>query len=1295
MERMDYWLSNDHQKAKGISRICVKTIGGFAIFAILSVSSALAQQRYEFQASEYVSTDDNRAPQSAFSYDMDKNCFTINARGANNIAFKMSSDVSNKYFICPDQQYYVIEGTNLSTSATSSYVWWFNGVNRGSQEPANAYYTTASGRTLVVWNIAQNSLMSSGMDFTESSILISAHGQSFINAQGLTSTSSSSTIHRVDYLEKYGIATLYPELQSRLGYTEKSLTTEIRRKLETTIQEAQQKLQTGKSKSLQAAVDEALAVVASLSATSYAEAYKALHPLQNALLSSVLNEAVESADVFPGGLHVKQSSLHTYVLFYADHVVRILKSRSILADIDKLSMSVIRSFDGSQNVTADLTDDEIITVTNGNITIQVNREDGHISAFRADGSSLIREQSYGTSFKERSHVNEYDRFTIRSTFALDKDEYIFGMGQIQDDKLNRRGCTLDLEQWNMRVCIPYFQSSKNYGLFWDNYSPSTFSDNYVDTYFESTGSEIDYYILAGDDSQGVMTAMRWLTGDARMMPLWNFGLYQSKERYKSASETMGIIQKYRELHVPIDCVVQDWQYWGNNSQWNALEFLNSSFSNYQQMINSVHNNHAHLLISVWANFGSNTKPFAELEKLGRLIHVTSYPSDATVYPYDVWSDRARDIYWKYMYNGLVSKGVDAYWMDSTEPDYARKSDSEMDYLSDCGRTWRIMRNSFVLGHVSGVYQHHREQQATDAQLAQKRVSILTRSGFAGQQRYAAQTWSGDISASWETLRKQIPAALGFTTCGIPYWNNDNGAFFVGYQWGDNGPFSDPKYRSLYLRWTQFSTFTGMLRFHGSGHNCEIWQMGQQGDASGDFDQVLKYIKMRYSLLPYIYSTSWQITHHQRSLMTALPLAFNADRQCYDQKYEYMFGDAFLVCPVVNEGQTITHNYLPAGQQWIDFWTGEQLEGGQTVTKQASIDVIPLYVKAGSIVPWGPEVEWSNQKPWDSLELRVYPGQDGDFTLYEDEFDNYNYEQGAYTEIPMHWDDARRTLTIGAREGKGFDGMLRERQFNIVLVNGLRGIGDAHATSFSATIRYVGEEVSVVLPEEFQAEVKEDCTNEYIQNPSFEADGRALTALMPKGWKGNINTSWYGVNVGGGNDNPAATDGTYLFGVWDGSTNKQARIHQSITLPAGDYRLTVDMQASNRTTADRVGKQRLFAGDNVAYFRDQVLSAGQGDLIPLQTVSLSFSVPAGGETLSIGVDTSDAPHETWYKIDNFRLYRILQQAAILDPTDAISLPRVSLPSSSATYDLNGRLISKGEKQPGMIVIKGGKKLYSAH
>ena len=392
-------------------------------------------------------------------------------------------------------------------------------------------------------------------------------------------------------------------------------------------------------------------------------------------------------------------------------------------------------------------------------------------------------------------------------------------------------------------------------------------------------------------------------------------------------------------------------------------------------------------------------------------------------------------------------------------------------------SFRKVRNAYPLMSVGGVYDHQR------AVSSDKRVFILTRSGFLGQQRYGANVWSGDVGSSWETLRNQVPAGLNFSLCGMPHWNNDIGGFFAGQynkSWNDGTAPKNPLYQELYVRWLQFGTFTPMMRSHGADTPREIYQFGQKGEPV--YDAIEKMIRLRYALLPYIYSTSWDVSHRQSTFMRALVMDFPKDKKVWDMNDEYMFGKAFLVAPVLeaqytpekvvkvdeesgwnreNAGKTgneavvadftgkkSTELYLPASTVWYDFWTNEKIKGGREITRETTLDLIPLYIKAGSIVPFGPDVQYATEKPWDNLVLRVYPGADGSFVLYEDEFDNYNYEKGAYTEIPMSWDDSSRRLTLGTRKGE-YKGMLQSRGFTVVLPDGRQ-----------KSVSYNGKKVSV-------------------------------------------------------------------------------------------------------------------------------------------------------------------------------------------------------------------------------------------
>lgn len=1019
-----------------------------------------AQEPFEFHCKDYISTDEYRAPQSAFSYNEAANTFTIRATGQNNIAFKLMND--GDYYIEKGQKWYVIKGENLATTGNASLIWWFNGYNNGGAAPLHVV-DNGDGSTILLWDIENSPSLNAHIDFTQSPILITGRGADFINAMGLTSTGNQSTITDVNYYTGYKAAAIYPSTMHALGFTPSTLTASLSSWTSTLINEAQELIQdaaNGENKTLvEQAIKEAQEAITQAGLEGYHIIYPTGERLEDAMRTYKKNNVSFTWEKTTCGIHATLNDMHINLMFYSDNTVRIC--RSLQPEIEEKSLAIVAQ--PSTQVACEVNEDKannLLTINTSQLTINYNLTTSQVEVLRWNGESLIKEKENGYGFLPCKD-GPYDSYLLSQSFQLDakNTEPIYGMGQIQDGKLNRRGETFSLAQSNTRVCIPYFQSAKNYAVYWDNYSPTTFTDNAAGTKFQSTGTKIDYYVIAGNHGDEVVAGMRHLTGKAPMPALWNFGLYQSKERYMSAQETMDVVAEYLKRQVPLDCIVQDWQYWGENAHWNALEFLNPSFSSYQEMIESVHQNNAKLMISIWANFGPDTRPYAELKQQGRIIPVESYPPGYSVSPYDAYGEKARDIYWKYLYDGLASKGIDAYWMDSSEPDYFNWQDADLDYVTEAGFTWRAGRNAFPLVHVGGVYDHHRAAAAAgDAMLNGKRVSILTRSAYAGQQRYGANTWSGDVTASWENYAAQIPAACNLSLCGIPYWNSDIGGFFTGQ---DYTGVNDPAWRRLYMRWMQFGTFTPMMRFHGANTPREIYQFGEKNDAQGDYDHILKYIKIRYRMLPYLYSTAWQVSKNDATFMRPLATAFSHDKATRNVLDEYMFGSSFLVAPIIKDNVGGRKVYLPGDEKWIDFWTGKTHEGGKNVFKTASTTEIPLYIKAGSILPWGPDVQYSTQKPWDELEVRIYPGANGTFTLYEDENDNYNYEQGHYTEIPFTWDDATQTLSIGARIGS-YEGMLSQRTFNIVKVSTTSGTGDEHSKEWSAQVQYDGQAVSIKL-----------------------------------------------------------------------------------------------------------------------------------------------------------------------------------------------------------------------------------------
>ena len=685
---------------------------------------------------------------------------------------------------------------------------------------------------------------------------------------------------------------------------------------------------------------------------------------------------------------------------------------------------------------------------------------GNLTFLTAKGKVLLREKNC-------------DVKGARQTFTLDKDEAIYGLGTIQNGKMNRRGEKKRMEQSNLEDFQNVLQSIKGWGIYWENYSPTLFEDNAEGMTFDAeVGDGVDYYFMYGGSADGVIAQMRHLSGDVPMFPLWTYGFWQSKERYKSARETESIVDKHRELQVPLDGIIQDWQYWGSNYLWNAMDFLAEDFSNGKQMIQNVHRKHAHFMISIWASFGPQTQQFRELNEKGLLMPFETWPQSGLShiwpprkdYPsgvkvYDAFHPEARAIYWKYL-KTLYDYGTDAWWMDSTDPDFFNPRES--DYAHKVyGGTWRSQRNAFPLETVRGIYQSQRKDYG-----GEKRVFIMTRSSYAGQQHYGSNMWSGDVNSSWDMLRKQVPAGLSYSLTGNPNFNTDIGGFFCGSYntMGSGSAPRNPQFQELYVRWMQYGLFCPVFRSHGADAPREIWQFGKKGEPV--YDAIEKQIRLRYRLIPYLYSTAWQVTTNNDSYLRPLFSDFAGDKKVWDTTDEFMFGRSILAAPIVNPQYTeekiirtdamtgwdrqnvsavngspvdftvakTATKYLPKGATWYDFWTGKYYAGGQDVTLETTLDRVPMFVRAGSILPLGPEMQYVGEKAWDKLELRVYPGANGSFTLYEDEGDNYNYEKGQYATITFHWNDKARTLTIDERKGS-FPGMLTQRQFTVVTPDG--------------------------------------------------------------------------------------------------------------------------------------------------------------------------------------------------------------------------------------------------------------------
>ena len=738
---------------------------------------------------------------------------------------------------------------------------------------------------------------------------------------------------------------------------------------------------------------------------------------------------------------------NTEVIYYSPNIVRVVKTPTD-AKVEHHSWVVTA------------------TPQAGNAkNVLVKKDDiGRLTFTDKKGNVLLREG--GAAFRPITEGVDKGRYRVIQSFSLEGQEPIYGLGMLQNGKMNQRGENRRMMQSNQEDYAHFFQSIKGYGVFWDNYSPTTLNDDGQTLKLESeVGELVDYYFIYGGDADGVISGMRWLSGKVPMLPLWTYGFHQSRERYVSSKQLLDVVDTYQQTGVPLDGIIQDWQYWGSNYVWNAMEFGNEDFADYQQMIDRVHQQGKHLNISIWASFGPMTKPYRDLSEKGLLFDFQTWPqSGLTFWPprmdypsgvrvYDPFSKEARDIYWRHL-SRLHQAGIDAWWMDSTDPDHLDFKESDLDQVrpmtdpvsgKEGQASWRSVRNLFPLATVEGVYNH---QRAVDKN---KRVFILTRSYFAGQQRTGANTWSGDVNSSWNVLRKQVPLCLNYTLTANPNVNTDIGGFFAG-AYNTKGRLSgmnNLQYRELYVRWMQFGLFCPMMRSHGTDVWRELNYYGKPGEPV--YDALLAAVKMRYQLLPYIYSTSWQVHRNDDSFMRALIMDFKDDPKAWDNNREFMFGRSLLVAPVVEALYTpekiqreVTADwtakktydvYLPQGTPWYDYWSGERLEGGQTVKADGTLAHCPVYVKAGSILPLcRKEVMNANIADWQTLDLLVYPGTDATFTLYEDEGDNYNYEQGAYSTILLQWNDRKRTLTIGKREGS-FKGMLENRTFRIQLPGG--------------------------------------------------------------------------------------------------------------------------------------------------------------------------------------------------------------------------------------------------------------------
>ena len=680
-----------------------------------------------------------------------------------------------------------------------------------------------------------------------------------------------------------------------------------------------------------------------------------------------------------------------------------------------------------------------------------------VTVFDEDAVINTVESVDGARIRTEGTRKVTDRIAYASKLELEfsKGEAIYGLGQHEEGILNYRGHSQTLYQHNMKLAVPMFVSTMGYAMLWDTYSLSVFHDDVYGSYFWSDiDTEMDFYFIYGPEFDQIVHAYRALTGQVPMLPKWAFGYVQSKERYIDQEELIAVAREYRDRGIPLDCIVQDWQTWPEGL-WGQKTFDPTRFPDPLQLTDDLHAMNVKLMLSIWPHMRGNGPNQEAMREQGFMLGNLS--------TYNAFNPQARSLYWEQTNEGLFQYGIDAWWCDCTEP-------FEEDWHgiikpepwkravvnSDAAKTYLDPEyiNAYSLLHSQMIYEGQRSV------TAEKRVVNLTRSYSPGQQRYGTIIWSGDIAATWDTLRKQIAEGLNFSVTGGAKWTLDIGAFFIAPQesartnaWFWCGDYTDgckdEGYRELYVRWFQFGAFLPMFRSHGTDTPREVWRFGAPGDLT--YDTLVKFDFLRYRLLPYIYTLAAWETHRSYTMLRNLAFDFRHDPNCYNIGDQFLFGPALMVCPVTEamyfgpDSTPLSNTrksrpvYLPAGSDWYDFWTGKRYTGGHTIEADAPLDIIPLFVRAGSILLLGPKVQHSAEKPDAAWEMRIYRGADGAFDLYEDEGDSYRYEEGALAWTPIAWDNTGCILTIDDRSGE-FEGMVKQRTFHVILVNEGRGIG---------------------------------------------------------------------------------------------------------------------------------------------------------------------------------------------------------------------------------------------------------------
>jgi alpha-D-xyloside xylohydrolase len=699
-----------------------------------------------------------------------------------------------------------------------------------------------------------------------------------------------------------------------------------------------------------------------------------------------------------------------------------------------------------------------ITITTAKLKLVVDKATNAITYLDKSGNVITAEDKTDNKSMQAATIAGINTYNCSSQFNSPADEALFGLGCHPEDTLsiNYKGRNQEMLIKYMTGAIPVLLSTKGYGLMWDNYSASNFygaeAGNTKFKYVSESGKQVDYYFFYGPDFDRIINSYRIATGKAPMFGKWVFGLFQSQDRYKSQPEILSVKDNYRKNNIPVDAIVQDWYWWAPLPIGSHI-MNHDRYPDPKDMIDELHKANIHAMISIWPVFGSNTKDFDAMKSKGYLTSITwdNFVTHTWDTYYDAHNPKARELYWAQARDSVVKRyGWDAWWVDQCEPDNGALLDERRKADFSVGKGIDYF-NTYSLEHSKGIYQGWRKD------IPNKRAFFLIRQSFAGEQRNAATLWSSDVTTTFNALRNQIPQGINACISGIPYWTSDIGGYISKTSPDGIPDWSQPEMRELFTRWFQFGTFSPIMRIHGKGERALF---------SNNWDDntkaiLLKYDKLRYRLLPYIYSLAGRVTNDNYTIMRSLAFDFRGDKSVYNIPDQYMFGPAFLVNPVTEHDKTTRNVYLPSSTKWYDFYTGKQYDGGQIIASAAPIDIIPLYVKAGSIVPMGPVMQYATEKPANNIELRVYPGANGQFKYYEDENDNYNYEKGASATFVITWNDKTHQLTISNTKGN-FNNMIKKHTFNVVLVNGDHGADTGTVAKADKVITYTGKALTVKI-----------------------------------------------------------------------------------------------------------------------------------------------------------------------------------------------------------------------------------------